>query len=262
MPMIDVEDCRLHYRFDGPEGAPVLLLANSLGTTHEMWRPQLATFAEEFRVLRYDSRGHGRSAVTPGPYTVDRLGRDALGLLDALAVGRAHVCGLSLGGMVGQWLAINAPTRVDRLVLCNTAAFMGGDPAVWAQRIAAVEAGGMAAVVPGVVDRWLTKPFQEREPAATAEVRDMLLAADPRGYAATAAAVRDMDLRAGLARITAPTLVIAGRHDAATPPEAAQAIADAIPGARLTLLDAAHLSNVEAAGAFTAAVMAFLGERR
>jgi 3-oxoadipate enol-lactonase len=260
--MIDIEDCRLHYRLDGPEAAPTLLLSNSLGTTLDMWRPQLAAFAADFRVLRYDSRGHGRSGVTPGPYSVDRLGRDALALLDALNVERTHVCGLSLGGMVGQWLGINAPARVDRLTLCNTAAFMGGDPAVWAQRIAAVEAGGMAAVVPGVVDRWLTKPFQERQPAATAEVRDMLLAADPRGYAATAAAVRDMDLRAGLSRITAPTLVVAGRHDVATPPEAAQAIADAIPGARLTLLDSAHLSNIEAAEAFTAAVMEFLTGRR
>jgi 3-oxoadipate enol-lactonase len=257
MPEIDLEGCRLHYRLDGPDGAPVLLFSNSLGATLEMWRPQIPALAARLRTLRYDSRGHGRSSVTPGPYSVDRLGRDALGLLDALEIDRAHVCGLSLGGMVGQWLGINAADRIDRLILCNTTAYVGA-PEVWAQRLAAVEAGGMAAIVPGTIDRWLTKPFQERDPAATAWIRDMLLAADPAGFIATGAAVRDMDLRASLPRIAAPTLVIAGRHDTGTTPEAARAIAEAIPGAELTLLDAAHLSNVEAAEAFTAAVSGFL----
>jgi 3-oxoadipate enol-lactonase len=258
MPEITTDDgARLHYTLEGPEGRPVLLLSNSLGTTAGMWEPQATALAGAFRLLRYDSRGHGQSGSPPGPYTIERLGRDALSLLDQLGIGRVSFCGLSMGGMVGMWLGVNAPERVERLVLCNTSAHIGS-PEVWEQRIQTVRAQGMAAIVPGVIDRWFTKPFQERSPEAVARIRDMLLANDPEGYVAACAAVRDMDQRDAIAAIKAPTLVIAGRHDEATPPEQSHLIAERVKGAELVELDAAHLSNIEAEAGFTAALRRFL----
>jgi 3-oxoadipate enol-lactonase len=258
MPGITTDDgCRLHYELEGEAGRPLLLLSNSLGTALAMWDPQMPAFLEHFRVLRYDSRGHGRSAVPAGPYTIDRLGRDALAVVDAAGGGRFRFCGLSKGGMVGQWLGINAGDRVERLALCNTSSQIGA-PEVWNERIATVKKDGMAAIVPGVIDRWFTKPFQERAPAAVEKIKAMLLATDPEGYTACAAAVRDMNQRAGLPSITTPTLVVAGRHDQATPVEHARIIAEAVPGARLLELDAAHLSNIEDEAVFTREVAAFL----
>lgn len=259
MPLIDADGARLFYRVDGPEDAPVLLLSHSLGTDLAMWDPQAPAFEQRFRLVRYDSRGHGRSDAPPGPYTIERLGRDALTLLDALGVAKAHFCGLSKGGMVGQWLGANAGGRIERLVLSNTSAWIGA-PEVWDQRIETVRAQGMAAIVPGVIDRWFTRAFQERAPDAVARIRDMLLATDPEGYVACCAAVRDMDQRASLGRIRAPTLVVAGLHDQATPPDHGRLIAQGIEGARVVELDAAHLSNIEAEVAFTAAVLDFLNE--
>lgn len=259
MPLIDAGGTQLFYRFDGPAEAPVLLLSNSLGTTHAMWEPQVAAFAEHFRLLRYDSRGHGRSAVPPGPYTIADLGRDVLALLDELDLYRVHVCGLSKGGMVGQWLALEAPQRVGRLVLCNTAAKVG-PPDGWNQRIAAVEAGGMQAIVPALIDRWFTRLFQQAEPATVERIVAQLLSLDPRGYCACLAAVRDMDLLERLPAVAAPTLVVTGRADVALPPALGEEIARRIPGARLQELPAAHLSNLESAALFNAAVLAFLKE--
>lgn len=259
MPHITTDDgASIWHRLDGPEDRPVLLLSNSLGTELGMWDPQVPALKERFRVLRYDSRGHGRSDAPPGPYTVERLGRDAVDLLDALGLERVVFCGLSKGGMVGQWLGVNAPGRVERLALCNTSAHTGG-PEVWDQRIATVRERGMAAVVPGVIDRWFTRPFQERDREAVSRIGAMLLATDPEGYVACCAAVRDMDQRDAIRAIGAPTLVIAGRHDQATPPEHGRLIAGRIAGARYVDLDAAHLSNIEAEAAFTAAVLDFLG---
>jgi 3-oxoadipate enol-lactonase len=258
MPFVDRGDARIFYMLDGPEDRPVLMLSNSLGTTLEMWEPQVPALAERFRLLRYDSRGHGRSDAPPGPYSIELLGHDALALLDELRIERAHVCGLSKGGMVGMWLGVHARQRVERLVLCNTSAHIGM-PEVWDQRIATVRAHGMAAIVPGVIDRWFTPSFQEQAPEAVARIAAMLRATDPAGYVACCAAVRDMDQRAAIRAITAPTLVIAGRHDQATPPEQARLIAERIAGARLVELDAAHLSNIEAEAAFTAAMLEFLG---
>lgn len=253
MPQITTDDgVRIFYRLDGPDGGPGLLLSNSLGTTFEMWDPQLpALTAAGWRVLRYDARGHGRSDAPPGPYTIERLGRDALALLDSLGIERVAFCGLSMGGMVGMWLGSHASERIQRLILANTSAAIG-TPEVWEQRIATVRSQGMAAIMPAVIDRWFTKRFQAQAPEAVAGIRDMLLATSPAGYAAACAAVRDMDQRATLGAITAPTLVIAGRHDLATPPDHARLIAAGIPGARLIELDAAHLSNIEAETAFTA----------
>jgi 3-oxoadipate enol-lactonase len=257
MPFAQGQGARIHYEIEGPEDGPVLLLSNSLGTDLGMWSPQMPSLAARYRVLRYDSRGHGRSEAPEGPYTIDMLGQDAVAVLDAAGVKRALFCGLSKGGMVGQWLGVNAPNRVGRLVLANTAAFIGA-PEVWNQRIETVRAQGMAAIVPGVIDRWFTKPFQERAPDSVARIRDMLLATDPEGYAACCAAVRDMDQRQTIGAIRVPTLVIAGRHDLATSPEQGRLIADTIPGARFLELDAAHLSNIEAEAAFTRALLEFL----
>ena len=257
MPFAQGQGARIHYEIEGPEDGPVLLLSNSLGTDLGMWSPQMPSLAARYRVLRYDSRGHGRSEAPEGPYTIDMLGQDAVAVLDAAGVERALFCGLSKGGMVGQWLGVNAPDRVGRLVLANTAAFIGA-PEVWNQRIETVRAQGMAAIVPGVIDRWFTKPFQERAPDSVARIRDMLLATDPEGYAACCAAVRDMDQRQAISAIRVPTLVIAGRHDLATSPEQGRLIADTVPGARFLELDAAHLSNIEAEAAFTHALLDFL----
>jgi len=257
MPFADVSGARLHYRFDGAADAPVLMLSNSLGTNVEMWAPQMDALAARYRVLRYDSRGHGQSAVTPGPYTVAGLARDALGLLDALRLDRVMFCGLSLGGMVGQWLGANMPQRIARLALCNTAAHMDAADAYNA-RIDAVVRGGMASVVDAVIARWYTPAFIAAAPDAIATTRAMLLATPAAGYVASCAAVRDMDQRASAPHIGVPTLVVVGTHDLATPPAAGRFIAENVPGARLVELAAAHLSNVEAAAAFTAALVEFL----
>lgn len=252
------DGCRIFYEMEGPATASVVLLSNSLGTTLEMWQPQMAALTRHYRVLRYDSRGHGRSDAPSGPYTIARLGQDALELLDALGLERVAFCGLSMGGMVGQWLGIRAGERLTRLVLANTSAQIGA-PEIWNQRIATVETQGMAAIVPSVIDRWFTKGFQERAPEAVARIAVMLRAARPDGYTACCAAVRDMDQREALHAIRVPVLVVAGRHDEATPPEHARLIAGRIPNAELVELEAAHLSNVEAAEAFDAALLDFLG---
>lgn len=252
------DGCRIACRLDGPADAPVLVLSNSLGTRWEMWNPQLESFTERFRVLRYDSRGHGRSDVPPGAYSLDRLGRDVVELLDALGLGTVRFLGLSKGGMVGQWLGVRAPERLEKLVLANTSAYMG-PPSGWADRIAIVKAKGMAAVSDAVIARWFTPGFVADAPEAVGNVREQLLATDPEGYAACCAAIRDMDLRITTPLIRTPTLVIGGEKDPSTPPDHARWIAGAIPEAQLVILDAAHLSNVEQPEAFTKAALDFLG---
>lgn len=234
----------VHYEISGPDDAPVLVLSNSLGSTTAMWDPQIPALAERLRVVRYDHRGHGGSPVPTGPYELADLGADALRLLDRLGVERAHWCGLSLGGMVGMWMAINAPQRIGRLVLCCTSANLG-PPSMWADRAATVRAEGVDAIADAGIGRWLTAGFIEREPAATAAVRAMLAATPDEGYASCCAAIEHMDLVAELGAISSPTIVIAGRHDPATPPEHGERIVAGIPGARLELVDAAHLATIE-----------------
>ena len=251
------EGVRLFHRFDGPANAPVLLLSNSLGTALEMWDPQMPAFAERFRVLRYDMRGHGRSAVPPGPYSIADLGRDVLALLDANGIDRVRFCGLSMGGMTGMWLGCNAPERLEKLVLCNTSAQLGL-PEHWNIRISLVQNEGMKGVAEGVIDRWFTPEFRERDPQEVDRVRRMLLETPPAGYAACCAAIRDQDQRQAICAVPVPTLVVAGARDPATPPEHSRLIASKIPGARLVELDAAHLSNIEARDRFTASVLEFL----
>jgi 3-oxoadipate enol-lactonase len=258
MPVLTAGDLGVHYALAGAEGTPVLLLSNSLGSDLSMWDGQVPALERRFRVLRYDSRGHGKTAVTAAPYTLDQLAGDVLRLLDALELSRVHFCGLSVGGLVGVWLAARAPRRVDRLVLCNTAARVGSAQ-TWNARMDAVRGGGLAAIGEGLMERWFTEAFRRRRPEAVARARAMVEATPPEGYLGCCAAIRDADVRADLARVAAPTLVIAGGEDPATPPAQGRALAEGIAGARYVELPAAHLSNVEAEDAFTRELLGFLG---
>jgi 3-oxoadipate enol-lactonase len=257
MPFIEASAGQIHYRLEGPPGAPLLLLSNSLGTNLEMWNLQTPRFIERFRVLRYDSRGHGQSLVTPGPYTIEQLARDVIALLDGLHVERANFCGLSMGGMIGMWIGLHLPERLEKLVLCNTAALIG-PPERWNARIEDVRKGGMEAIVSSVLERWFTPSFREHAPEAVEPIRQMLVKTSADGYISCCAAIRDMDLREEISTIRLPTLVITGAHDPATPPEDGRFIASKIQAARYVELDAAHISNVEAQEQFTAEVMSFL----
>ncbi len=258
MPQLATDDgVVLHYRLDGPENAPVLVMSNSLGTNLDMWEPQMAVLVQTYRVLRYDTRGHGQSGLPAAPYQVDRLGKDVLALMDGLKIDKAMFCGLSMGGMTGMWLGVNAPQRFSKLVLCNTAAKIG-TPEIWNSRIAAVEQGGTAVVVPGVIQRWFTESFIKAQPAVVDRISAMLLATPAAGYNAACGAVRDMDQRESIAAIRLPTLVIAGTHDQSTTAADGKAVADKIPGARYAEFAAAHLSNVEVPDEFTKTLTAFL----
>lgn len=257
MPFMEKDDLRLHYRLDGEPGAPYLILSNSLGTTCDMWEPQMPALIEHFRVVRYDTRGHGQSSVTPGPYTIEQLGKDVIALMDRLNIQRAHFCGLSMGGMTGIWLGAHRPERFNRLVLCNTSAKIGGSE-MWNARIRKVQAEGVASIAPAVIDRWFTKGWQQQEPEKVAALQRTLAETPAEGYAANCAAVRDMDQIGNLERISVPSLVIVGTQDQATPPEDGRLIAERIPGACYAEFDAAHLSNWEAAGPFTDNLVGFL----
>jgi 3-oxoadipate enol-lactonase len=252
-----VDGARIRYRIDGPVGAPLLMLSNSLGTSLDMWDVQLPEFLRRFRVLRYDSRGHGRSEVTPGPYSIERLARDVLGLFDELRIGRADFCGLSMGGMVGMWLGIHAPQRIGRLVLCNTAPRIGTAER-WSARIDAVNKGGMNVIADALLDLWFTRRFRDASPDTVQRMRTMLVVTPAAGYVASCAAVRDMDQWDALTRIENQTLIVSGKNDAVTTPADNRRMAGLIPGSTLVELDAAHISNVEAAERFTAEVLAFL----
>jgi 3-oxoadipate enol-lactonase len=249
----------LHHTVDGPDGAPLLVLGSSLGTSGAMWQPQLAGLVSRFRVVRYDHRGHGSSPVPPGPYRIEDLGMDLLALLDHLGLDRVHLGGLSLGGMVAMWLAAHAPERVDRLVLLCTSARLG-PPETWVRRAASVRAGGMETIAEAVLARWFTPGFVERHPGVVGWARRLLFTTPPEGYAGCCAAIGKMDLIPVLGRITAPTLVIAGAEDPATPPDHGALIAAGIPGARLTVVPgAAHLANVEQPDEIDRLLPEFLG---
>ena len=251
----------LHHRLDGPESAPVLVLSSSLGTTLDLWESNVAAWSGSFRLLRYDHRGHGRSPVTAGPYSVDLLARDVLALLDELGFERVSFCGVSLGGAVGMSLAATAPDRVDRLVLaCTSARF--GDAAPWLERAAAVRSGRMGAIADAIVARWFTPTLAARRPDVVERFRAMLLATPPEGYAACCEAVASWDFRERLHAVAVETLVVAGADDPATPPEHAQLIADGLPSARLVVLPrAAHLANVEQPERFARLVAEHAGAR-
>lgn len=260
MASVQLADGVLNYQLDGPEGAPVLVLSNSLGTNLHMWDTQLPALTAHFRVLRYDTRGHGQSLVSEGPYSIEQLGRDVLALLDALQVERAHFCGLSMGGLIGQWLGINAGHRLNRLIVCNTAAKIA-TPEVWNPRIETVLRDGQAAMVglrDASIERWFTPAYAASHPDQAKRITDMLAATSPQGYAANCAAVRDADFRDQLGEIKVPMLVISGSADAVTPPSGGLFIRDKVKGAEYAEFHAAHLSNVEVGEPFSRCVIDFL----
>lgn len=257
MPTMLHDGVTINYSIEGPANAPVLLMSNSLGTSLEMWDPQARALSDEFRVLRYDTRGHGRSSAPPGPYSIAQLGEDMRNLLDHLDIERAHVCGLSMGGITAMWFAIQYPERIDRLVLSNTAAWIG--PASnWTERAAAVERNGVASIAAAVVARWLTPAYAAAHPDHVASLEAMLGAMPAAGYAANCLAVRDSDLRTAIGGIRAPTLVISGSADVPTPPVDGRFLASRIVGAGYAELDAAHLSNQELPEQFSNLLRAFL----
>jgi 3-oxoadipate enol-lactonase len=258
MPDIKVDDgCTIHAEIEGPERAPVLMLSNSLGTNLHMWDEQAALFTRHFRLLRYDRRGHGKSSVPKGPYTMERLGRDVLGVLDALGIEKINWCGLSMGGMVGMWLGANAANRIDKLILSNTSAYFP-DKTAWEGRIKLVREKGLAGIVDANMERWFTAEFRERSGAAMAKMREMFLATNVEGYVGCGEAIRDMDHRPLLPKIARPTLVIAGRRDPATTLEAGEYITANVPGAKIAVLEAAHISNLEQPTAYAETVLGFL----
>ena len=257
MPVIKSDGCPLNVEVAGPDDAPVLMLCNSLGTDLHMWDPQAAAFAKDFRLVRYDRRGHGKSGVPKRPYTMERLGRDALAIMDGLGIKTVSWLGLSMGGMVGQWLGANAPERINRLILSNTHSFYP-DKAMWDDRIRMAQEKGIAGMVDASMERWFTKEFRERAPDRVAVMRDIFLKTQLDGFLGCCHAVRNMDLRDTHARITAPTLVIVGTKDPATPPAAGQEVQSRVKGAKLAELDAAHISNFEQPQGYTDTVLGFL----
>jgi 3-oxoadipate enol-lactonase len=257
MGQLETATGSFRVEIEGPADAPVLMLSNSLGTNLHMWDPQMPELTKRFRVVRYDTRGHGGSIADAGPYSIASLSRDALAIMDALKLQQVNWLGLSLGGMTGQWLLAHTPQRIGRAVLANTSSHIP-DPRAYNTRVVIVQKQGMAAVTQAVVERWFTPGFQQRDPAAVERVAQMLRTTPPQGYTAACAAVRDMDQRETVRLARAPVLVIAGTHDPATPAVLGQGIAASIPGAEYVELDAAHLSNVEQPEAFTAAVLKFL----
>jgi 3-oxoadipate enol-lactonase len=252
----------IHYEIEGRADGPLLVFSNSLGTNLHMWDGQMAEATGlGFRVVRYDQRGHGKSAVPAGPYKLDRLAQDVIDLLDALKIEKAAYCGLSLGGMTGMHLGKRQSRRFSRIALCNTAAFMPPKD-MWDARIKSVTDGGMESVVDAVVERWFTLAFRQKEVKEVKRIRAQILATKPAGYAGCCAAIRDMDERDHFGLIETPTLVLIGARDPATPPEKGDYIAERIPAAQKQVLDAAHLSNVERPEDFNRVVLGFLAGKQ
>lgn len=258
MPVIDSNGCPIDVEVTGPDNAPALMLSSSLGTTKHMWDPQMAAFSAKYRVVRFDKRGHGRSGVPKGPYTMEMLGRDAIAIMDALKLDKVNWLGLSMGGMEGMWLGANAGNRIDKLILSNTSSHYA-DKSMWHTRMDAVgKAGSVAAIADMVINAWLTKDFQTAHPDVTARMKEMMIATPVEGYLGCCAAVRDMDHREMIKAIKVPTLIIAGAKDPATNVAAGEFIRDRIPGAKLAIVDAAHIANVEVPDAYAKEVLAFL----
>ena len=258
---INVNGTNINYRIDGPDGAPWVTMCNSLMTTHRMWDAQMDALTTQYRVLRYDRRGHGESDAPEGPYSFELLGDDVFALLKALNITRTHFIGLSMGGMTGMTMALKDPSVLRTLVLCDTASDdpIGG-PAAWQERIDAVKAGGgMESVVEGTIERFLTPATVQTQPQAADAVRAMIRSTSLTGYIACCQAISKLNLSHRLPEITVPTLVVVGAQDPATTVEMAQTIHQGIPGAELAILEgAAHLSNIDQAEAFNTAVLAFL----
>ncbi|MEI8275258.1 MAG: 3-oxoadipate enol-lactonase [Hyphomicrobiales bacterium] len=258
MPKITADDgCPINVEVSGSDSAPALMLSNSLGTNLTMWDDQVGEWSKHFRVIRYDRRGHGGSGAPKGPYSMERFGRDVIAVLDALNVKKTNWCGLSMGGMVGQWLGANAPDRVEKLILSNTNSYYA-DKGPWSDRIKFVRENGLAKLVDPNMERWFTAGFRAKSPDVIARMKALFLTTSLEGYVACCEAIRDMDFRDSNTRITAPALVIVGAQDPATPPAQGELIAQQIKGAKLVSLEAAHISNMEQPKLYTDTVLNFL----
>jgi 3-oxoadipate enol-lactonase len=257
MTDIMIEGETFNVLADGDEDKPVLILSNPIATNLHFWDPQLPALLDHFRVVRYDSRGHGATTANHGPYSIERLGRDTLAIMDALGIEKAHWLGLSMGSMVGLWLLIHASERIDRAVLAGTAAQIPG-PDLWNSRIQLARETGMDGVAAAAAERWFTKHFRDTEPEKVERVMTMVRATPLHGYTAACAAIRDMDMREAIRGIKNKVLVIAGRHDPSTTPGMSAVVASSIEGAQLMTLEASHFSNIEDETNFTKAVVDFL----
>ncbi|MDL5364260.1 3-oxoadipate enol-lactonase [Xanthomonas sp. NCPPB 2654] len=257
MPFLELPTHRLHYRVDGSEGRPWLTFCNSLGTDLHMWDGQIDALAPYYRVLRYDRRGHGASSAVPGPYRVEDLAGDVLALLDALSVERTHFCGLSIGGLTGQWLGLHAGERLQTLTVCATAARIGTEDS-WRARIAQVRAEGLAGLLDGTRERWFTPAFAAMQPAAVEAILATFLGTDAQAYLACCEAVAGADFRGALGGIATPLLALAGHDDPVCPPDGLQAIATQAMRGSLAQVHGRHLCNLESPHAFNDALLRFL----
>jgi 3-oxoadipate enol-lactonase len=257
MSFANLQDAKIYYEFSGDAHLPVLVFSNGLGTNLHMWDSQIDDLSKHFRVLRCDTRGHGKSDVTPGPYSIEQLSRDVVGLLDSLQLDRVYFCGISMGGLIGMFLGTNFEKRFHGLVLCSTAAKIGTTD-TWTTRIQTVKTGGMKAIANAVLDRWFTPGFRSKHPAEAQRVEDMLVATNPEGYAASCAAVRDSDQRSTVQNIHVPCLVVVGKNDPGTPPSEAQKLAKLIAGSQYTELLGSHLCNIESRDEFNQGALQFL----
>lgn len=257
MPMIESNGAKFNVEVTGDESKPALMLSNSLGTNFHMWDDQMPEWSKHFRIIRYDRRGHGGSDVTPGAYTMEQLGKDVLGILDALKVQKTNWCGVSMGGMVGQWLGANAPERFIKMVYSfNT--YHYADKSSWNDRINIVQEKGLAPMASGNMERWFSASFREKNPDKLKRMTEMFLSTKPEGWIGCGSAVRDMDHRELLPKIKVPVLIIAGKEDKACPVEAAETMQKQIPGAKLQVMNTAHIGNVELPEEYTKVVLDFL----
>jgi len=257
---ITANGLRINWQLTGPENAPVVVLSHSLGSSGIMWDWQVPMFVERFRVLRYDTRGHGGTDAPAGPYHLDSLGDDAIGLLDALDIQRVHWVGLSMGGMIGQNLALRHPQRLDSLVLCDTTSEVPPEArATWDERIATAEMHGLEPLCAGTMERWFTPAFLERNPEEVQVIRQQFLQTPTSGYVGCCQAICELDYTDRLSSIALPVQIIVGAQDPSAPPSVSEMMQERISGAALTVIDdAAHLSNVEQPRAFNNAAMRFL----
>lgn len=235
---------KTNYKISGTPNSPVLVFSNSLGADMGMWDELVPYLLPYFRVLQYDTRGHGSSEVTENPYTIELLGNDVIALLEELKIEKAHFCGLSMGGLIGQWLAIHHPERIQKLILSNTDAKIG-TAETWNDRIHTITQDGMQAIVEGTMERWFTEDFRKNNPSRIAEIKAVFAGNNPLGYANSCAAVRDADFREDVKKIKAETLVVTGDEDAVTNVAQAEALAKNISNAKLKILPARHLSGTE-----------------
>lgn len=257
MPTFTSNNAQINYQTFGDAAKPALVFSNSLGTNFKMWQPQIDFFQQDFFVICYDTRGHGASSAPQGPYSIDQLGQDVVNLLDHLNIEKAAFCGISMGGLTGQWLAINRPERFNQVVVCNTAAKIGQEQA-WNDRAALVREQGLAPIALTAASRWFTDPFIQSNAATVAELSNDLGAGSPEGYASCCEALAKADLREQLKDIVVPVLIVAGQQDPVTTVADGQYMVDRIANSQLFEINASHISNIEQPDAFNQAVQKFI----